>query len=368
MRLSDFSSTMKHSTRVLTQTLRSPAKWLRSRNAAQKMMLQNLLVWTIAGGLLSYIARGLSIAELIDAVKRSNMTLFVAANVASLVIRWLVDTYLFAKLFSFFHEQTTYREVLPVSTAQYFLQGINMWVADSALVIFLHQRKGVEWITAGWTIAFQGFVDAAFMAALTVVFALWLPWSPIRLALPYAAGALLFFVGAALWWMRGRSISRCGRWLRNRRGMRAFRLARPYHYGVLSLIRGAIYLCNTVSFCLYFVAFRLEVPLTAVIAMSPVLMFAQSAPLTPSGLGPLQIVIVDGFAKFAPRTELLAAGLGVSILQLLCRIPLGLGAAGTFARKVLAPEHPDVDGAHAAANGSNVAFGKGQGPRETRSA
>jgi Lysylphosphatidylglycerol synthase TM region len=303
------------------------------------MVLQNLLIWAIAAALVYYIAHGLSIHELIEALKRSNLPLFVAANVASFVIRWLIDTYLYAKLFSFFHARTTYREVLPASTAQYFLQGINVLVADGAMVLFLHQRKGVEWITAGWTMAFQGFVDATLMAAITMVLALLLPWSPIRIALPYAAGALLFFAAAAIWWMRGRSISRAGRWLRNRHGMRAFRLARPYHYAMLGLIRGAIYLSNTVGFCLYFIAFRVKVPLTAVIALSPALMFAQSAPVTPSGLGPLQIVIVDGFARFARRGELLAAALGVSIVQLLCRIPLGLGAAGTFARKVLTPEH-----------------------------
>jgi hypothetical protein len=48
--------------------------------------------------------------------------------------------------------------------------------------------------------------------------------------------------------------------------------------------------------------------------------------------------MVDGFARFAPRGELLAAALGVSIMQLLCRIPMGVGTAGTFARKVLTAE------------------------------
>jgi hypothetical protein len=320
------------------QIWRSLSEWFRSRSAAEQVLLQNLLIWAVAVALVIYLARGLTIHQLIAALEHCDLTLFVAANLCSFVIRWLADTYLFARLFSFFHGQTTYREVLPASTAQYFLQAINVLVADGAMVVFLHQRKRVEWITACWTMAFQGFVDAILIAALTVIVAMLIPWSPIRIALPYAGAALAFFICAALWWMRGRSTSKPGRWLRARRGMCAFRSARPYHYAALGSIRMAIYVPNVVAFYLYFVSFRLNVPFAAVVALSPALMFAQSAPVSPSGLGPLQAIMVDGFARFAPRGELLTVALGVSLVQLLCRIPMGVGTAGTFARKVLTAE------------------------------
>jgi hypothetical protein len=324
------------------QRWRLLSRWFRSRSVAAQIMLQNLLIWTVALALVIDLARGLTIHQLIDALGHCNLTLFIAANLCSFVIRWLADAYLFACLFSFFHGRTTYREVLPVATAQYFLQAVNVLVADAALVLFLHQRKGVKWITAGWTIAFQGFVDAILMAALTVIAALLIPWSPIRMALPYAGAALFFFLCAVLWWIRGRPTSRAGRWLRTRRGMQAFRSARPYHYAVLAGIRMAIYVPNVIAFCLYFRSFRLNVPFTAVLALSPALIFAQSAPFSPSGLGFLQVIMVDGFARFAPRDELLTAALGVSIVQLLCRLPMGVGAAGIFARKVLTAQ-PSVE-------------------------
>jgi len=317
---------------------RSFNRWFRSRSAPEQVLLQNLFIWAVAVALVVYLARSLTIHQLIKTLEHCDLALFVAANLCSFVIRWLADTYLFARLFSFFHRQTAYREVLPAATAQYFLQAVNILVADGAMVVFLHQRKGVEWITAGWTIAFQGFVDAILMAALTVIVALLIPWSPIRLALPYAGAALIFLLCTALWWMRGRPTTRPGRWLRARRGMRAFRSARLHHYVVLGSIRMAIYVPNVLAFYLYFHSFRLNVPFVAVLAMSPALIFAQSAPISPSGLGPLQAIMVDGFARFATRSELLTAALGVSIVQLLCRIPLGVGAAGTFARKVLLNE------------------------------
>jgi hypothetical protein len=225
---------------VPMQLWRSFSEWFRSRSAAEQLLIQNLLIWASAVALLVYLARGLTIEQLAGALEHCDLTVFVAANLCSVLIRWLADTYLFARLFSFFHGRTTYSEVLPASTAQYFLQAVNVLVADGAMVVFLHQRKGVEWLTAGWTMAFQGFVDAILMAGLTVILALLIPWSPIRIALPYATAALVFFLCAALWWIRGRAVSRPGRWLQARPGMRAFRAARPYHYAVLGSIRIAI--------------------------------------------------------------------------------------------------------------------------------
>jgi uncharacterized membrane protein YbhN (UPF0104 family) len=314
-------------------------EWLRSRSTAQRLVLQNLAIWALALGLVLYLARGLSIHQMVDTLEHCDLALFIAANLGSFLIRWLADTYLFATLFSFFHGPTGYWELLPASTAQYFLQAINVLVADGAMVLFLHQRKGVAWVTAGWTMAFQGFVDAILMAGLTAAVGLLVPWSPIRRALPYSLAALAFFIWAAAWLMRGRSTTRLGRWLRSRSGMRAFREARPHHYAVLGVIRMAIYVPNMIAFYLYFLSFRLHVPFAAVLALSPALMFAQSAPISPSGLGPLQAVMVDGFARFAPRNQLLTAALGVSIVQLLCRIPMGAGAADTFVRGVLIAKH-----------------------------
>jgi hypothetical protein len=320
------------------QVLRRFTWWLRSRSPASQLLLQNVLVWVSAAGIVVYLAHGLPLRKLVDTLEHCDLTLFAAANLGSLIIRWLGDTYLYATLFSFFHGWTTYRELLPASTAQYFLQAVNVLVADGAMVLFLHQRKRVEWITGGWTMAFQGFIDAILMAALTVIFGWLVPWSPIRLALPYAAAALAFFLCVAVWWMRGRAHTRLGRWLQARRGMQAFRTARPYHYAALGLIRLVIFVPNVFAFYLYFRSFQLRVPFAAVLALSPALMFSQSAPVSPTGLGPLQAIMIDGFARFAHRDELLAAALGVSIVQLLFRIPMGVGTAGTFARSVLSAE------------------------------
>src|SRR6266851_1904409 len=103
--------------------LRSLSAWFRSRSPSAQTVMQNLFVWAVAIAIVWYLGRGLTIHQAIRALKRSDLTLFVFANVGSFVIRWLADTYLFSRLFSFFHPRTTYREVaslhrviLPTST------------------------------------------------------------------------------------------------------------------------------------------------------------------------------------------------------------------------------------------------------------
>src|SRR5215831_16225103 len=82
---------------------RSLRAWFRSLSAAGQLLLQNLLIWAAAVVIVIYVARGLTIHQLVKALERCDLALFVAANLSSFVIRWLADTYLFARLFSFFH-------------------------------------------------------------------------------------------------------------------------------------------------------------------------------------------------------------------------------------------------------------------------
>jgi hypothetical protein len=117
---------------------------------------------------------------------------------------------LFATLFSFFHKKTGFRELLPATAAQYFLQAVNILAADGALVIFLNRRKGIRWLTAKWTMMFAGFIDAMTLAGIATVAGLFVPQSKIRLALPYPLQRSAFYYS-----------SRCGgHWAIQRHGRR----------------------------------------------------------------------------------------------------------------------------------------------------
>ncbi|HLH77243.1 MAG TPA: lysylphosphatidylglycerol synthase domain-containing protein [Candidatus Binataceae bacterium] len=330
---------------VLTQrinTLRKPLTSIstrfRSLSPTTQTVVENVVIWTIAALAVWWVARGLTLGKFVASFKHANLPLFLTANLTSFFIWWLGETYLFARLFSLFHKPCSFREVLAPSAAQYFLQVVNILVAAAALVLFLNRRKGVSWTAASWTLLFQGFIDAILLATGFVAAGVLRPQSPIHRFLPYACAALLFFIAVAWWWGHGRPRRRAWQWLYDWPGLHAFRAAGWHEYLELGLIRLAIFLPQGFLFYLEMRAFRADVPLDATLALTPGLLLAAGEPITPSGLGPLQAVMVDGLMRFAPRARLLTAGLAISIMHILCRLPLGVGAAGTFVRRVLTSE------------------------------
>jgi uncharacterized membrane protein YbhN (UPF0104 family) len=298
------------------------------------MLVQDGIVWGAALLCLWWIARGLTLHRLLKTFESANLWLFIPANVISFFIWWLGDTLLFAALFSFFHKKTRFRELLPATAAQYFLQAVNILAADSALVVFLNRRKGVPWITAVWTMMFAGLIDALTLSGLATAAGILAPQSKMRTVLPFAAAAFGFLILVALWWAWGHPTTRLENWMYHRPSAHAFRSAGWREYLTLGSIRLTLMVVQGFLYYYSIVAFA-NVPLSAVLALSPGILAGSNEPITPQGLGPLQAIVVAGLSNFASRDKLLAASLGISIMAVLCRLPLGLGAAGTFARRVL---------------------------------
>jgi hypothetical protein len=327
------------------QLLREPFSkvhsWYSSLTPAKQTLVQNVVIWAVVLVSIWWASRGVSFGQFFKSLKQAKVGLFVSLNVGSFFLWWLGETYLFKVLFNFFHERkTSYRELLPATAAQYFLQAVNILAADGALVVFLNRRKGVRWLTAMWTMAFQGFIDVLVLSSVIVAGGVLVPSSPIRKWLPYAGGVLAFLLAVALWWARGSPKTGLGRWLYHRPGMKAFREAGLRAYLALGAIRFTLIIIQLFVYYYSMLAFT-QVPLIQTLALGPGIQAASNEPVTPQGLGPLQAVVVGGLSKYAPRAKVLAAALGISIIALLCRLPLGLSAAGTFARRVLAIEASD---------------------------
>jgi uncharacterized membrane protein YbhN (UPF0104 family) len=329
-------------TRYLHRTARVPLRyWEKSTSCyeslspTKKAIFRDIVIWSIALLCIWWIGRGITVDKLLTIFKDSKLWLFLLVNIVSFFIWWLGDTLLFATLFSFFHKKTSFRELLPATAAQYFLQAINIVAADGALVVFLNRRKGVKWLTATWTLMYQGLIDALCLALTATAAAALAPRSVTHWLLPYLAGVLGFLLLVALWWARGKPITRPEKWMYNRPSAKAFREAGWREYLTLGSIRLSLMVIQGFLNYYSFVAFWPKVPLIPVLALTPAIQAASSEPITPQGLGPLQVVVVAGLSKLAPRDKMLAASLGISIIAILCRLPLGLGAAGTFARKVM---------------------------------
>src|SRR5436309_969944 len=77
-----------------------------------KTILQNVAIYAVAGVIIWFVARGVSWRQIIDSAAHANLWLFVPAALGGVACWFFGETFLFAKLFSYFHKRTTFRELL----------------------------------------------------------------------------------------------------------------------------------------------------------------------------------------------------------------------------------------------------------------
>jgi len=115
--------------------------------------------YCIAGSIIWYELGGIHFYRLLDVLASAKLAWFIPATVISFAIWFFGENLLFSRMFSYFHAPTYYIELMPVTAAAYSLQLINVLGAGSAFVVFLHNRKGANWLAAGVTVLFLGFID-----------------------------------------------------------------------------------------------------------------------------------------------------------------------------------------------------------------
>jgi uncharacterized membrane protein YbhN (UPF0104 family) len=299
------------------------------------MTVEALSVYSIAGAIIWFELRKVNFSQVMASLEGVRLGWFIGATLSAFMVWFFGENLLFARMFSYFHKHTGYRELLPATAAAYFLQAINILIADAAMLLFLRRRKDVGWLAAGFTMAFFGFIDGIVFSAMILAAGLIVPSSLTREFLPYACAALAAFLLIAAWWMWREPRTRFERWLRSRPSLVSFREADLAIYGELLLIRFGIMAPQGIFLWVCMRAFDLNVPLIQVMALTPLVLSVAGLPVTPAGLGFLQLVAVDAFAGLAPQAPVFAMSLAFSVAQILYRIPLGLGSAHVFARMVL---------------------------------
>jgi len=307
-----------------------------------KNWVTNLAVYGLAAAIIWYLARDIPLSQLWHNLQLARLWIFIPACLGSFVIWFVGETFLFACLFSFFHQRTSFREMIAPNAAQYFLQLINLAAAGAALVLFLHRRKAAPWLTATVTMLFQSFIDFQVLMVLALLGAICQPHSMLGAKWPYAAGALAVAWTIVWFWHRGRPRWRPLRWLYDRPSMASFRQASAFEYMLLAAIRTPIFAGQGLMLFFQMLAFGIHAPFRTVMGYTPAVLLFGGLPITPVGLGPLQAVLLAGFHDFASKANLLAMALSISMMNILFRVPMGLGSAGSFAREVVETQQDEA--------------------------
>jgi uncharacterized membrane protein YbhN (UPF0104 family) len=299
--------------------------WLCRLSANTSARTKTLLAYALAGAIIWFVSRGISLAAMTNAISHANLALFLGTSAGALTFWLLGETLLFSRLFTYFHRRTRFREVLIPNATQYFLQIVNLALAHGAMIVWLSRRKRVPLLTAGCTMLFQGFVDFEVLVLMALAGLVLTPSFPLRGTAWYLI-AVLSALGLASWfWMRGRPTLSWARYVYDLPAMTAFRRAGPWHYIRLIALRAPIFALQGLVLYLQMLAFHIHVPIGLVVALTPLIMLVTSIPLTPVGLGSEQAAILLCFHSFGTRADLLALSLAVSLTNLIFRMALGVG-------------------------------------------
>jgi uncharacterized membrane protein YbhN (UPF0104 family) len=282
-----------------------------------------------------WVARGISVAQLAHDLVQARLSIFIPVCLGSVAVWVAGDTWLYARLFSYFKIRSAFREMLPALIAHEFFQAVNGVAAGTAVVTMVHRRKHVDFITAGAILMFQGVIDLQVIGLMALAASLAAPRSIPELSL----GAAALFLGAscvfALLWFFGSRLS-VARWSYIGPLFAVLRRARAGDCLKLAAIRAAIFAAQGAVLYLELLSFDIRVPLELVMAALPVILIAGALPIVPSGLGPRQAAIVAIFSDFGSRASLLTMALAHTGLVMLVRLALGLFSTDLIAREVFA--------------------------------
>jgi uncharacterized membrane protein YbhN (UPF0104 family) len=301
----------------------------------RRRWLRMAAAYAIGITIVIWLARGISVVQLAHDLMQAQLGIFIPVCLASVAIWTVGDTWLYARLFSYFRVPTGFREMFPALVAHEFLQAVNGVAAGTAVVTMVYRRKHVDFITAGSILMFQGLIDFQVMALMALAASLGAPHSIPELSLGAAAvflGSGILFV---LLWIYGSRLP-IARWRYVGPLLTVIRRARAVDCLKLAALRSAIFILQGFVLYLELAAFHIAVPLELVMAALPVVLVAGAVPIVPSGLGPRQAAIVAIFAAFAPRATLLTMALAHTGLVMAVRVALGLFSTDILAREVFA--------------------------------
>jgi hypothetical protein len=268
---------------------------------------QKLLPWAITLVCFAFLfmrVRGAAAREQLDVVTYMARVLgavrwgpWLALMVPYSLLFLVVDTAVIWRVVNWFNARVRLADVLPIRASSYILSIVNEQVGKGAIAVYLNKRHGIPGWEVGSSMLFVMFCEFYYLLAwATLGFALArgaLP--PIFGAIPWVAlGAAAFFVAWTAYFS-GRIAP--GSQLRERAILRAFRLAKPWHYLAVMLLKSPAMLAAVGVYTVAAGLFGIPVDLREMLGYLPVIFFGAAVP------GPMRTVAITLWVVLFPGYE-----------------------------------------------------------------
>jgi len=274
-----------------------PAASIPATAAARKAKLwQRLLPFLITAGCFAYLYERLSrgaaaegsrlLPYLLKSFENVSWPRWLALMIPYCFLYLLLDSVVVWSVINWFNAKIRYADILPIRASAYILSLVNEQVSKGAIALYLNRRDGVPGWEVGSSMLFLMFCEY-YSLILWGTIGVSLRWStiqPVFHVIPWIAlGSILFFV---LFYLFFRGTIGSGIALRDRPILRAFRLAKVWHYGAVILLRAPLVIAGVIVYTLALRLFGGSVSFSEILGYLPVIFFGAAMP------GPMHSVAI----------------------------------------------------------------------------
>ena len=265
--------------------------------AARKAKLwQRLLPFLITAGCFAYLYERLSrgaaaegsrlLPYLLKSFENVSWPRWLALMIPYCFLYLLLDSVVVWSVINWFNAKIRYADILPIRASAYILSLVNEQVSKGAIALYLNRRDGVPGWEVGSSMLFLMFCEyySLILWGTIGVSLRWGTIQPVFHAIPWIAlGSVLFFV---LFYLFFRGAIGSGIALRDRPILRAFRLAKVWHYGAVILLRAPLVIAGVIVYTLALRLFGGSVSFSEMLGYLPVIFFGAAMP------GPMHSVAI----------------------------------------------------------------------------
>lgn len=306
--------------------------------------LRSAATWLVALGLMGYLFYTIPVSELLAALARTNVVHLIAVVLYVDIGSLLADSWALSRVMTWFLAPVSFGEMVPVRAATYLMAILNYNLGQLGLAYFVHRAKGVSLMRASGVVLMTMGTVLLLLAVVGLAGSLLDPTGQVGPYVPLLAllnaGALLYFVV-----------------LRIRPGFLARRalLAPLFEAGILGHLKATAVRIPHLAVLLttHFVGmygFGVRPPLAVGLVFIPVVLLVASLPITPFGLGTMQVAAVRLFSPYAQaptpqarQATMLAYSLSLPTLCFLVQALMGLFFLRRVARLIEPVQSADPD-------------------------
>jgi uncharacterized membrane protein YbhN (UPF0104 family) len=284
-----------------------------------------------------YIGWAHDVRAIGDALLAVRLDWLLALWLVTIIAVFLADVGCLTLLFSRLNAPVTYRELLPVKGASYFLNIVNYNAAAGAVAWFLRKTQGVPFLEAASSMLWLNVIDLialnAYVTAGLLLAGDAFP-ADTRATLWLANGALYaVYVGSAIYWNAGFDFFVLGR-LRGLAIFSAFRRATVGTHLQFLALRASFLMLYVVMQFASVRLFGIEVPFGMLLVYNAIITFIGTIPISIAGLGTTQLAMLAFYGPYGSDAQILAYSTATIAMFAAARALIGYFYLGEITRKM----------------------------------